>query len=48
MAASGGAEGGSGGDPDGGAETGKKKSNVRKYINALPAGAASEPPKRYI
>ena len=30
--ASGGAEGGSGGDPDGGAETGKKKSNVRKYI----------------
>ena len=28
----GGAEGGSGGDPGGGAETGKKKSNVRKYI----------------
>ena len=28
----GGADGGSGGDPDGGAETGKKKSNVRKYI----------------
>lgn len=27
----GGADGGSGGDPDGGAETGKKKSNVRKY-----------------
>ena len=29
---SGGAEGGSGGDPDGGTDTGKKKSNVRKYI----------------
>lgn len=27
----GGADGGSGGDPDGGADTGKKKSNVRKY-----------------
>ena len=44
---SGGAEGGSGGDPDGRAETGKKKSNVRKYQCPL-AGAASEPPKRYI
>ena len=30
--ASGGAEGGSGSDPGGGAETGKKKSNVRKYL----------------
>ena len=28
----GGAEGGSGGDPGGGADTGKKKSNVRKYL----------------